>query len=311
MVWIALAAALLVIALLALYIPYRITFYASRRRPDPLVFPNSGAYASLAEKLQNPIAQLEAIPYEEVSIRSRDGLRLWGRYYHVRDGAPVEIQFHGYRASAVRDFCGGQKLAADHGRNVLLVDQRAHGKSEGHTITFGIRERDDCRDWIQYVTRRFGGNTPIFLTGISMGAATVLMAAKGGLPTNVAGIIADSPYSSPRDIISRVCRQMGLPTALVYPLIRASARVFGRFSLEETSALSAVADCTVPILILHGETDDFVPCVMSEQIRKANPSLVEYHTFPHADHGLSFVEAPERYARVVTAFADRCLSARR
>ena len=189
------------------------------------------------------------------------------RYYHVRDGAPLQIQFHGYRGAALRDFCGGNKLARESGQNTLVVDQRAHGKSGGNTITFGIRERLDCLSWVKYANQRFSSGTPIFLSGVSMGATTVLMASELKLPANVMGIIADCPYSSPEVIIRKVCREdMHLPPALTMPLIRLGARLFGHFVLNESSAVQAVGNKNIPILLLHGEDDRFVPCDMSREI---------------------------------------------
>lgn len=149
---------------------------------------------------------MDELTFESVFITSFDGVKLYARYYHVRDGAPLQIQFHGYRGSALLDFCGGNKLAREIGHNTLVVDQRAHGKSGGNTITFGINERYDCLSCINYAVERSGKETPIFLSGVSMDAATVLMASELNLPDNVIGIIADSPYSSPEEIIRKVCR---------------------------------------------------------------------------------------------------------
>ena len=166
------------------------------------------------------IRQMDEIPYEAVTISAQDGTKLAVRYYHVRDGAPLQIQLHGYRGTALRDFCGGNKLARESGQNTLVVDQRAHGKSGGTTITFGIRERLDCLCWVEYASQRFGSDIPVFLSGVSMGAATVLMASELELPANVVGIIADCPYSSPEAIIRKVCQQdMHLPPVLVMPSV--------------------------------------------------------------------------------------------
>ena len=141
-------------------------------------------------------------PYEKVMTTSRDGITLAGRYYHVKDGAPVSIIFHGYRSNIGTDCNGGYYLSVKNGYNVLVVYQRAHRESGGKTITFGVKERFDCLDWIAYVNERFGENTPIFLMGLSMGAATVLMAAGLDLPSNVKGIMADCGFSSPKEILN-------------------------------------------------------------------------------------------------------------
>ena len=129
---------------------YRVAFYVSPRlkKQKPSV-PQGAQYQGERERMLALIRELEEIPYEPVTIRARDGMVLAGRYYHVRDGAPLQIQFHGYRGGAVRDFCGGNKLARESGQNTLLVDQRAHGNSGGSTITFGIRERWDCLSWAE------------------------------------------------------------------------------------------------------------------------------------------------------------------
>ena len=82
---------------------------------------------------------------------------------------------------------------------------------------------------------------------------------------------------------------------LIWPFVRLGALLFGRFVPEEGDAVRAVGRARVPILIVHGEDDRFVPCAMSEAIRDANPTLVRRHTFPGAGHGLSYVRDTARY----------------
>ena len=107
--------------------------------------------------------QLTNRPCESVTIVSADGLTLSGRYYHVRDGAPLDLCFHGYRSHPFTDFSGGAELSLSMGHNLLLVDQRAHGKSEGRTISFGILERQDVLCWANYAAERFGDQVQIIL----------------------------------------------------------------------------------------------------------------------------------------------------
>ncbi len=114
--------------------------------------------------------------HEDITIESHDGLKLYARYYHKADRAPLTILFHGYRSAAERDFCGVFRLFRDLGHNILLVDERAHGGSEGRVITFGIKERIDCLSWMDYAEKRFGKDTRIFIAGMSMGSSTVLLA---------------------------------------------------------------------------------------------------------------------------------------
>ena len=257
----------------------------------------------------NMIAAMKARPFEPVSTLSQDGLRLAGRYYHAAEGAPLAILCHGYRGTPSRDFSGGAGLCMDLGYNVLLIEERAHCSSEGRSITFGIKERYDVLAWINYAVERFGGETEILLVGISMGAATVLMASELPLPENVRGILADCPYTSPEEIIRKVGREAGFSMNWLFPLVRLAARGLGSFSISESSAISAVRHTPVPILLIHGEADDFVPCDMSRAIAAANPDKIELHTFPGAGHGLSYLADTPRYRRLVTDFCRKVLAA--
>ena len=278
-------------------------FYASNKTPqDPYGLLHGQQFLDVQEHIYESTRRMEQIPFEPVQIKSFDGLTLFGRYYHVCDGAPVKIIFHGYRSIALRDAAGGFGMARKLGMNVLAVDQRAHGNSEGHIITFGIWERRDCLSWIKYVNDRFGKETPIILSGLSMGAATVIMAAALPLPENVQCILADSPYSAPDEIIKKVCKDRKIPPALAYPFIRLAARLLGGFNLEQCSAISAAEVSPVPILLLHGNDDRFVPCSMSERINKTCGKATTLVTFQGAGHGLSYIVDPVGYEKAVFEF---------
>ena len=135
-----------------------------------------------------------------------------------------------------------------------------------------------------------------------MGAATVLMTAGLDLPENVACVMADCPYSSPAAIIEKVCQDMHYPVPLCRPFLYLGARIFGGFKLNECTANVAVKHAKVPILLLHGEADHYVPCDMSREIAANCASPVQLHTFPDAGHGLCYMTDPQRYERVVYNF---------
>lgn len=299
------------IALLLLagaYYAYRVAFFVPSRCKQSLCDqPNDDSTQKKQEILCMCIQHLHELPYEAVTITAQDGKRLFGRYYHNQDDAPVQIQFHGYRGSAMRDFCGGTAFAKKMGHNVLVVDQRSHGCSEGNIITFGVRERYDCQSWANYAYRRFGKHTALILSGVSMGATTVLMASDLELPETVCGIIADCPYSSPRDIITKVAGELGLPQKPAAALCSLGALLFGHFRIENGSALESVQKTNLPVLLLHGEADQLVPCEMSRKIYEACRSDKELRTFPGASHGMCYLEDPQRYEATVSGFLRRCL----
>ena len=131
----------------------------------------------------------------------------------------------------------------DMGFNLLMVDERACCRSEGHTITFGIEERYDVLSWIRYAIGRFGQEKKILLGGISMGAGTILMASQMDLPPQVKGIIADCPFTSPEAIIRKVIRDLKISDQLTWPLVKLGARLYGHLDLDRwADAAEAVKD---------------------------------------------------------------------
>jgi len=300
---------IIIILTLALsYLGYCITFKAPEHSDDDTpVLPKGGQYDTYHDIIERCVNEMYAREYEPITIKSFDGKKLYARYYHVADNAPLQIQMHGYKSTAFTDFCGGNKLATKMGHNTLVVDQRSHGRSEGKTITFGVCERRDCLSWVEYAVNRFGNDTKIIIDGLSMGAATVLMAADQNLPENVVGIMADCPFSSPKEIIKKVGKDRNYPPALMYPFVKLGAKIYGHFNLEESSAVEAVTKTKLPILIIHGEADGFVPCDMSRAIKAAGGDKIELHTFEKADHALCYMVDPERYEKIVKAFLNRIL----
>jgi len=303
MIFAAIAFLLIVLILSVSWYTYRTAFFSPKQRPytpdDPL---EGKQYDDVADNIHRIAHIMERYSFEPVTIESFDGLKLYGRYYHLKDGAPLEILMHGYRSHAYRDCSGGHALARKMGFNTLVIDQRAHGKSEGRTITFGVKERLDCLSWVTYCNARFGEETPIILSGLSMGAATVLMASGLNLPDNVACIMADSPYSAPSAIIEKVCADRRYPVTLCRPFLHLGAWLYGGFRLNACTAKDAVAHAHMPILLIHGEADRLVPCSMSPEIAAHCASRVDVQTFPDAGHGLCYITDPIRYEHVVCDF---------
>ncbi len=299
---------LIFLVFLTALICYFRVFYSPTRKPlaeGEYDIPAGKEYEAHRADMIRWIDMTRTMPCEELSITSHDGLTLRGRYYECNPGGIIEILFHGYRGNSERDMSGGVERCFALGRNALIVDHRAAGKSDGHTITFGVRERQDCLRWIDRVIERFGKDTKIVLTGISMGAATVMMAAGEKLPDNVVCVLADCGYSSPREIIRKVIRDMKLPMML-YPFIRLGAILFGRFDPEECSPIEAVTRCRVPLILIHGEADDFVPCEMSRKVFDACASQKKFVTIPGAGHGLAFPTDKEGYLKALADFQKDC-----
>ena len=302
---------ILLLTLLIAYICFYIAFYVPRKteeNAEDISIPEGEIYEPYRDQMTKWIKETRALPHEDVSITSFDGLKLEGKYYEYAPGAPIELMFHGYRGSAERDLSGGVQRCFSLGRNVLLVDQRTSCKSEGHVISFGINESRDCLSWIDFIIEHYGKDSKIILTGISMGAATVMIAAGKDLPENVIGILADCGYSSAEAIIKKTIREMKLPPALLYPFVKLGAKIYGHFDLDETSPLQAIKNCKLPIIFIHGEADDFVPCDMSREVYEACPAPKLLLTVPGAGHGLGYIIDLEGYLKAVTEFSTKYMT---
>lgn len=287
---------------------YLKAFHSPKKRRLLALTPKSEKDKELILSMKTSAESLKNEKFEPIYIFSNDKTKLFGRYYHIRDNAPLFIEFHGYKGAAFRDFAGGDMLFKTFGHNTLLVDQRAHGSSGGKSICFGIKERHDCLAWVKYATERFG-NIPIFLVGISMGGATVLMASNLELPSNVKGIIADCPYSSPKEIICKVCKKdLRLPPKLIYPFIKIGAIIFGGFNPNKSSAVESVKSTKIPILLIHGKGDTFVPCEMSEKIYQSCTGEKYICTVDGAEHGMAFLYDMSKYEHTIKNFIDNQLS---
>lgn len=293
---------IVLLILLLSYFCFYLAFYASRKEAkdkEEFDIPRGKIYEPYRDEMIGWMKETRNLPHKDFCIKSFDGLNLYGKYYEYKPGAPIELMFHGYRGTAERDLCGGVMRCFELERNVLIVDQRASGRSEGHVISFGINEKRDCLAWIDFVISEFGPEVKIILTGISMGASTVLMAAGTDLPDNVIGVLADCGYTSAKAIIKKVIKQIHLPANILYPFVKLGGKIFGKIDIEEDSPIEAMKKCRVPVIFVHGETDDFVPCYMSRENYEACVAPKKLITTPSAGHGLCYMVDKKGYLREV------------
>ena len=300
--------ALAVIYFLFLLTCFLIVFYSPKRRvygEGEYDIPKGDIYEVYRNDMIAWTNDIRRMPRKSYEIKSEDGLTLRAKYYEYEKGAPIEILFHGYRGSAERDLSGAVHRCFYLKRNAFIVDHRGSGESDGHVLTFGIKERLDALHWINLVIEEFGNDVKIMITGISMGAATVMMLQNEELPKNILCSLADCGYTSPKEIITKVLRDMHLPPSLFYPTIRLSAKIFGGFDLEEVTALDGVRKSKLPIIFIHGTGDDYVPCEMSERLYAE--SIAEHKAlvlFDGVGHGLCFPADREKYYGELMKFEE-------
>ena len=306
MTWVNIAIGILAFFLLLTYVVYLITFrgrvYHDITRTGEL---DGEKFAPYKKLILDGVAFARETPYENISIRSYDGLRLCGKYYSAENERALLILCHGYRSIPENDFSCAIEEFHNRGFGILLIDQRAHGKSGGRTMTFGVKERYDIHSWADYAAERFKGED-IIIEGISMGASTVLMASSAPFPDYVKGLIADCGYTSPDEIIRHVMKRLHLP-GILYPIVRFSGRVFGGFDIQGCSALEECRKASLPALFIHGEGDAFVPCKMGRRNYEAYGGPKQMITVPKAGHGMSYVVDMPRVQRALDEFLEGVL----
>lgn len=272
---------------------------------DALVKRGLGEYADEIIEARDAFLKND---FEDVEITSYDGLVLRGLLKIVPDARGTIILFHGYRGTPDFDFCLSEPFYEKQGMNVLMPYQRAHGKSEGKFITFGIRERRDVHFWIEFINKRLGYQNKIILSGLSMGASSVLMSTGKPLPENVKGIIADCGFTSPYEIFKHVIRHYTkLPFQSLIVPFGFLCRFFAGFKIREYSTLEALENCRIHFFLIHGEADTFVPPVMTQQNYDAIKSDKKLLIVPGAPHALSFVVDGETYKSMIADTLDSLL----
>jgi pimeloyl-ACP methyl ester carboxylesterase len=120
----------------------------------------------------------------------------------------------------------------------------------------------------------------------------------------VVAVLADCGYTSAKEIIQKVCRQINLPVQLAYPFVRLGAILFGGFDPNKADATAALKTCKVPVIFAHGDADDFVPCDMSRANFDACPTKKKLVIIPGAGHGLCYLADPAGYLAQLKEFFD-------
>lgn len=259
-----------------------------------------GPEVSDAIKAIETAAELET---ETVKIKSSDGLTLTGHVYPAENAKRILIAMHGWRSNWSIDFGASYEFYHNAGCTIIFPDQRSTGESEGDYIGFGVLERHDCLDWINYAVERFGTDKPIYLAGVSMGATTVLMTLGFSLPDCIHGVIADCGFISPHTIWSHVMNNnLRVSDRLAYPIVNLICNKKARFDGDEYSTLEALKNNEIPVLFIHGGDDKFVPIRMTFDNYEACTADKDLLVVPSAAHGMSCIVDKHAYEQAVTNF---------
>ncbi|MEG2930500.1 MAG: alpha/beta hydrolase [Ruthenibacterium sp.] len=263
-----------------------------------------------AEAINAGRAYLKSRPdKEDWFCQSGDGLRLHAAYYPApQPSDQTVVAVHGFRADGATGFAMMVKFYHGAGCNVLLVDDRAHGESEGKYIGFGWLDKDDVLLWLAEVQAHTPG-VRILLHGISMGAATVLMTAgNDALPRCVKGAVSDCAYTSAWEEFTYQLRSMlHLPVFPLLQCVRLLNRWLAKYDFRCADTVACAAHIKIPVLLIHGEKDKYVPTQMVQTLYKACTAEKTLLLVPDAGHAQSYAADSAAYEKAVHVFLQHTL----
>ncbi len=245
---------------------------------------------------------------QPVTIKSFDGLLLKANICQAENEKRIVLALHGYKSSPEKDFKYIAEELINNGCTVIFADSRAHGESQGDLITFGIKERHDCFSWIQYINENISSKLPLYIYGVSMGAATALMTSGMKLPSSVHGIISDSAYSSVNEIVKyKIGKQINnkLLTEKVFNNLDNYLNKNFHFSLYDYSIEEAFKSNSRPLLLFHGTNDKTVPISMCNQIKILSKTDTIVHIFNECKHCEAQGKRHKSYLSKINAFFNK------
>ena len=264
---------------------------------------SSGDLSETVAAIMDAAKKLEETEHEQVEITAQDGTTLVGHWFYPDNAKRIIIAMHGWRSTWSQDFGAIAPFWLENDCAVLFAEQRGQGNSGGEYMGFGLLERYDCFDWINWVNKRTDAKLPIYLGGVSMGATTILMTAGFELPENVRGIVADCAFTSPHAIWKHVVENnFHIPYGLHSKAAKDICKKRIQVSSDSYSTIEALKNCTVPVLFIHGTDDHFVPIEMTYENYKACVSESRLFVVPGAEHGMSYLVDKDGYEAAVKRF---------
>ncbi len=265
--------------------------------------PEGKLSADIRQELHLGTELLHSRETETPIITARDGVSLTGHWCPHPNAKRVIVAMHGWRSAWDHDFCSIASFWYDCGCSVIYPDQRGQNASGGDYMSFGMLERFDCLDWINWVNEKCGSHMPVYLAGVSMGATSVLMASELELPPNVRGILADCGFTTPEAIWRHVAKNnLHLPYELQKGIVDEMCRKKIKMSGTACSTVEALKKSRVPVLFVHGSDDHFVPVEMTYRNYVACTAPKKLLIVPGADHGMSYLVDREAYQGAMVDF---------
>lgn len=305
---------ILVLALLAFLIGFLMVYYffvrmgkVGDRDLEKKQTHEGDQYTKYYNEAVEGIKKFEQVEKEDLCIESADGLKL--RAYLWEADIPTDktmILVHGYRSYGLYEYGARLEFLHSLGWNILLLDNRAHGRSEGRYIGFGNLDIYDVQKWTDLMIERYGKDCTLVLHGVSMGSATVLATAgQVNCPSQIKGVVADCGYSSGYEQVKYLFGSwLHLPKFPLLPISYWWHKILTGYDLKTNAAADLISNYKGKLLLIHGEKDTFVPTYMGPEIFAAATCEKEIFIVPEAEHAMSYTVCPKEYQNRFKNFVE-------
>ena len=240
---------------------------------------------------------------KDVEIKSKDGLKLVGEWFDYGFDKTVII-LPGRRETLVYSYYYANPYK-ESGVNVLVIDQRAHGLSEGKYSTCGIRESDDVALWMEYLHNELN-QKEVFLHGICVGTCVTTLVCHKYKFDYLKAVILDSAFITYKEIYKNHYVESGHSLFPVYYEIWAWFSFFTHCNINNSSPLKYIDDMEVPVLFIWGDKDVYcLPEKSKILFEKCGSNDKQLEWFEGAEHSRVRLNNEERYDALVSGFLAR------
>ena len=284
---------------------YTAMFWGIFYRRKPVCFDTDDlrktSYSSYGDELKQIVIEAKKIECVSVTVKSNDNLKLAGRYYEKNSDTTM-ILIHGYQADSYNNFSSLLKFYLSLGFNVLMVDQRAHGSSEGLFTTAGCKEKYDLINWISWLDSNTKCSN-IFINGISMGATTIGLASVKIANPKVKGLIMEAGFTSFFDELWFSAGRVFMKKAAFNYVVLCAKHLLKADIKEKTT--EALSKTKIPVLFLHGNADKDVPLTHTEENFHACASEKYFMVVEGAPHALCHFIGKEKVEKKIEEFITK------
>lgn len=282
-------------------------------RPKESVKPNAIGYKLMGPDLAklnefNSACKEELLKreYENVHVKTKDGLTLNGYVFRSgQDTGKVALLSHGFNSTCFNSYASFALFYLDSGFDVLMINHRAHEKSEGKYATFAVRDSEDIKIWLDFAVKKFPG-CRIVMHGSSMGAAAVVQSLEGGVPENVKCVISDCAFNNVREELAHQTKFLfKIPSFPILNVVEMYCKRLAGFGFDEKHTLDIVKKTSVPVMFVHGTADKTVPVKNSTDAYEACASEKKLVLYEGTGHGQSYFKNREDYQKNILEWTSR------